>query len=397
VESGQLEIEQYTHFGMNARLFAGASGLPFFPIKSNLGTDLPKFNPKIKTIHCPYTGEELTTVPALNPDVAIVAVQRCDTEGNAHLWGVIGDQREAAFASRKVILVVEEVVDDAVIRSDPNRTIIPGLKVDAVVEEPWGTHPSFLQGYYDRDDAFFFEWDKICRDDETLKAYMDEWIYGVAKRTHAPGVTMIYESGIIGANPGRMPITIVDPTLVTGASSICSMMDVFCLYLQGGLIDVGFISGAQIDRFGNINATVIGPYRNPKVRLPGSGGSCEIATHSKRLLMMLPHVVRRFPEKVDFITSPGFLGGREEREALGLPGGGPEAVITDLGVMEFDKSGEMFLALIYPGVSVGQFRENTGWPLKIASDLQVTPEPTEEELRVLRSLDPTGHHLRHRE
>jgi glutaconate CoA-transferase, subunit B len=220
----------------------------------------------------------------------------------------------------------------------------------------------------------------------------------LAKRTHAPDLTMIYESGIIGANPGRMPLGVVDPTLVTGASSICSMFEVFCLYLQRGLIDVGFLGGAQIDRFGNINSTVIGPYSSPKVRLPGSGGSCEIATHAKRVVITSRHNKRRFPAKVDFITSPGFLSGREERERLGLPGKGPDAVVTDLGVMEFDRSGEMVLSSLHPGTSVGQVLENTGWQLKVASDLKITPAPTDEELRILREeLDPKGLQLRDKE
>jgi glutaconate CoA-transferase, subunit A len=182
IERGQVEVEEYTHFGMNGRLFAGASGLPFFPMVSNLGTDLPRVNPSIKTVTCPFTGATLSAVPALNPDVTIIQAQRADAEGNAHVWGVIGDQREAAFAAKKVILVVEEIVDDAVIRSDPNRTLIPGFIVSAVVEEPWGAHPSFVQGYYDRDDAFYIEWDRISSTEEGLNAYLEEWVHGVADR-----------------------------------------------------------------------------------------------------------------------------------------------------------------------------------------------------------------------
>lgn len=182
VERGDLEIEEYSHFGMTARLFAGASGLPFFPLRTNAGSDLPNHNRNIRTVTCPYTGAELSAVPSLNPDVAIVQAQRSDAEGNTHFWGVIGDQREAAFAARKVILVVEEIVDEQVIRSDPNRTIIPGFIVSAVVEEPWGAHPSFLQGYYDRDDEFYINWHNISCDEEALQAYLEEWVYGVTNR-----------------------------------------------------------------------------------------------------------------------------------------------------------------------------------------------------------------------
>ncbi|MHB0870243.1 MAG: CoA-transferase subunit beta [Chloroflexota bacterium] len=217
----------------------------------------------------------------------------------------------------------------------------------------------------------------------------------LAKRTHAPKLTMVYESGIVSPSPSRMPLTVVDAGLVTNASLVCSMFEVFSFYLQRGLIDVGFLGGAQVDRFGNINSTVIGSYERPAVRLPGSGGSCEIATHSKRILIMTPHQKRRFPERVDFITSPGFLQGRAMRSRLNLPGGGPEAVVTDLGVLEFDENGEMVLAMLHPGATIGQAIENTGWPLKISASLQVTPEPTETELRILREqLDPHGLHLK---
>ncbi len=217
----------------------------------------------------------------------------------------------------------------------------------------------------------------------------------LAKRSHAPNLLMIYESGIVDANPPRLPMSVGDACLVTGAAVVCSMMEVFCFYLQRGLIDVGFLGGAQIDRFGNINATVIGTYDRPKVRLPGSGGSCEIAVNAKRILIMTPHQKRRFPERVDFITSPGFLNGRKERLRLGLPGGGPEAVVTDLGIMEPDEEGELVLVSLHPGASVEKARENTGWPLKVADNLQATPEPTAEELRLLREeLDPKRIYLK---
>lgn len=217
----------------------------------------------------------------------------------------------------------------------------------------------------------------------------------LAKRSHAPNLLMIYESGVIDANPARLPMSIGDACLVTGASLVCSMMEVFCFYLQRGLIDVGFLGGAQIDRYGNINATVIGPYDQPKVRLPGSGGSCEIATNAKRILIMTPHQKRRFPEKVDFITSPGFLSGRKERLRLGLPGGGPAAVVTDLGILEPDEEGELVLTHLHPGATVEAVRENTGWPLKVADRLEATPEPTAEELRLLREeLDPKRIYLK---
>jgi glutaconate CoA-transferase subunit A len=181
-DAAALELEEYSHFGMVGRLSAGAAGLPFWPMRNYMGTDLPAANPRIATVECPYTGERLATVPALNPDVTIVHAQRADAQGNAQIWGLLGVQKEAAFASRRVIVVVEELVDESVIRADPNRTLIPGLAVDAVVVEPWGAHPSYAQGYYDRDNAFYVAWEKISRDPSALAAYLDEFVYGVRGR-----------------------------------------------------------------------------------------------------------------------------------------------------------------------------------------------------------------------
>jgi glutaconate CoA-transferase subunit B len=218
----------------------------------------------------------------------------------------------------------------------------------------------------------------------------------LAKRTHAPNLVMIYEAGVIGAEPARLPLSIGDPTLVSGALSVCSMYDIFSLYLQRGNVDVGFMGGAQIDRFGNINATVIGnDYAQPKVRLPGSGGSQEIAAWAQRCYIMTPHQKRRFPEKVDFMTSAGFLNGRTERQATGVRGGGVQAVVTDIGMMEPDESGELILTALHPGRTAEQAKENTGWDLKVASRLRTTEPITEKELRILREeLDPGGIYLK---
>ena len=177
-----LELEEYSHFGMVGRMSAGAAGLPFWPMRNYMGTDLPAANPRIATVECPYTGERLATVPALNPDVTIVHAQRADARGNAQIWGLLGVQKEAAFASRRVIVVVEELVDERVIRADPNRTLIPGLVVDAVVVEPWGAHPSYAQGYYDRDNEFYVRWEPISREPAALAGYLDEFVYGVRDR-----------------------------------------------------------------------------------------------------------------------------------------------------------------------------------------------------------------------
>ena len=210
----------------------------------------------------------------------------------------------------------------------------------------------------------------------------------LARRTRAPGLVMIYEAGVIGAQPARLPLSIGDPTLVSGALSVVSMWEIFAYYLQRGLVSVGFMGGAQIDRFGNVNATVIGPYARPKIRLPGSGGSMEIAAWADRCYYITPHEKRRFPPRVDFHTSAGFLGGRQERQAAGLRGGGPAAVVTDLGILEPDEAGELVLTAIHPGVDPQQAHAQTGWDLKLAPSLRTTEPPSESELSLLRQLDP---------
>ena len=178
----QIQLEEYSHYGMVARLTAGAARLPFFPLRNYMGTDLPKANPLIKTVECPFTGEELAAVPALNPDVAIIHVQRADENGDAQIWGLLGVQKEAAFAAKYTIIVAEEIVAESVIRADPNRTLIPGLIVDAVVCEPFGCHPSYAQGFYDRDNDFYVSWKGISEDVKRFNAYLDEWVFGVEDR-----------------------------------------------------------------------------------------------------------------------------------------------------------------------------------------------------------------------
>ncbi len=177
-----LEIEEYSHFGMVARFAAGAARLPFWPMRNYMGTDLPAANPRIRHVTCPYTGEALATVPALNPDVTVIHAQRADASGNTQIWGLVGVQKEAAFASARVIVVVEELVEEAVIRSDPNRTAVPAMIVDAVVVEPWGAHPSYAQGYYDRDNDFYVAWEAISRDPGGIARYLDEFVHGVPDR-----------------------------------------------------------------------------------------------------------------------------------------------------------------------------------------------------------------------
>jgi glutaconate CoA-transferase subunit A len=181
-EAASLELEEYSHFGMVARYTAGAANLPFFPIRSYFETDFPKANPNIRPIRSPFGDDLVYAVPPLHPDVTIVHAQRADAEGNTQVWGLLGCQKEAAFAADRVIVVVEELVDEAVVRADPNRTIIPGLIVDAVVVEPWGAHPSYAQGYYDRDNRFYLDWDPISRDPAATEAWLREWVYDLDGR-----------------------------------------------------------------------------------------------------------------------------------------------------------------------------------------------------------------------
>lgn len=203
-----LELEEYSHFGMVSRYTAGAAGLPFLPLRSYYGSDLPKANDRIVPIESPYGDGTVYAVPPLNPDVAVVHVQRADRHGNAQVWGFVGCQREAAFAARRVIVVCEEVVDDAVVRADPNRTIVPGLVVDAVVEQPRACHPSYAQGYYDRDNRFYVEWDATSRDPERLDAWLREWVYGL--ESHAEYVDKLGGERWRALTPGPAPSQPVD-------------------------------------------------------------------------------------------------------------------------------------------------------------------------------------------
>jgi glutaconate CoA-transferase subunit B len=212
----------------------------------------------------------------------------------------------------------------------------------------------------------------------------------LARATHAPNLVLIYESGAVGAVPERLPVSIGDPALVTGSLMVCSMADVFQCILQNGLIEVGFLGGAQVDRWGNINTTVIGGYERPKVRLPGSGGAAEIAIHAQRVVIISRLDRRAFPEQVDFITSPGHRARGGTRRELGMPGAGPLKVITDKAILEPEpETGELVLTALYPAVTVDDVRANVGWPLRARDQLACVEPPDAEALRLLRDvLDP---------
>jgi glutaconate CoA-transferase subunit B len=219
----------------------------------------------------------------------------------------------------------------------------------------------------------------------------------LARHTVAPDLELVYESGVFGARPARLPLSIGDPTLVSGATLACPMSDLFMYYLQGGRIEVAFLGAAQLDRYGNLNTTVIGDYARPKVRLPGSGGACEIAIHARKIFLIVPLSKRAFVDRIDFCTSAGHLRGEPGlRSALGMPGGGPQLVVTNKAIFQFDKAtGEMYLSSVHPGVTVEEVQAEVGWPLKVAAELKTTEPPTAEELRLIREeLDPDGAYTR---
>jgi glutaconate CoA-transferase subunit B len=213
----------------------------------------------------------------------------------------------------------------------------------------------------------------------------------LARRTHAPNVVLVYESGTLGAKPDRLPLSIGDGILADTADSVIGVPEVFNYWLQAGRIDIGFLGGAQLDRFANINTTVIGTdYDDPKVRLPGAGGAPEIAASCKEVFIIMRQSPRSFVERVDFVTSFGYGRGGGDREKLGLRGKGPVRVITDLGVLEPDPdTRELTLTAVHPGVTVEHVRENTGWDLAVSDDLVTTEAPTDDELEILRALQKT--------
>lgn len=217
----------------------------------------------------------------------------------------------------------------------------------------------------------------------------------LAKRTVAPDLELVYEAGVYGAQPARLPLSIGDPTIVTGATAVTSMFELFGFYLQGGLIDVGFLGAAQIDRHGNINTTVIGEYAHPRTRLPGSGGACEIAINAREVFVIMRQSPRSFVDAIDFRTSPGNLGGANGarlRREQGWLGSGPSVVVTDLGIFHFDEaSGEMRLDSLHPGSTLEEVRAAMAWEPRIADELASTDAPTDQELRLIREdLDPGG-------
>lgn len=481
-----IEIEEYTHFGLLSRLAAGARGYPFLPVRTFVGSDLLAHREDVRQVEIPYEeGGSIPVVPPLTPDVALLHAQQADREGNARAWGIVGDVPEALFAAETVIVSVEEILEESIDGTGTEGVVLPAGEIDYVVEEPFGSHPAYTQGYYGRDTDAYLAWDEYSREREATEAWLDEWVYGVddrraycerlgddrldalrsavggvggvesfgddrtdrvgsalptapseageageasdftrtelmvasaareladedtvlvgvglpilacllASRTHAPEMRMLYESGAIEANPESVPYSTASPKIATSARTIVPMYDVLTQYLQAGRIDVGFLGGAQVDRWGNVNSTVIGAYDAPKVRLPGSGGACGIASNADRTIIITPHERRRLPDAVDFVTSPGYVDGRAGRAERGLAGG-PSVVLTDKAVLRFDDRGEAYAETLHPGVTREEVQETTGWELRFADELEETPLPSAAAISLLREdLDPKGLYL----
>ena len=384
--------------------------------------------------------------------MAVIHAQRADRTGNVQLWGITGVQREAVLASARSVVTVEEIVDELDPR--PGAVVLPGWTVTFVARAPGGAHPSYALGYSVRDNDYYVAWDAIARDRDTFTRWLDDSLGGddppqtppahegaarppippagppsggdmtytademmtvsaaralrdgmtcfvgiglpssaanLARATHAPSLVLIYESGTIGAKPDRLPLSIGDGMLAETADAVVSVPEIFNYWLQPGRIDVGFLGAAQIDKFGNINTTVIGgDYGHPKVRLPGAGGAPEIAASCREVIVVVRQNQRSFVERVDFVTSVGYGSGRTDRERLGLTGAGPKKIITDLGVLEPDPDTlEFTLTGLYPGVSASAAKERTGWDLAIAADPEIIAAPTPAELDALRRFQGT--------
>lgn len=450
----RVEVREHSNLSLGLALLAAGVGSPFTSTRTTLGTDLPDTNPDLTVADNPLDpGDPVVLIRALHPDVAVFHVQKADAEGHAHVWGNMGIAREGALAARKIILTAEELAPVEELTADPNRILIPAHKVAAVVECPGGADPSPVPGYTDRDHEAFNAYHRATRTPEGFAEWLEETVgavgataqgaapaaaqsggrggpaggsagtagytgpelmvaaaareirdgdvvsvgmrlpmlaFVVAKRLHAPRAVAYFECGIVRETiPDEMLYTLADPPAFRGAGWATQTT-----YLLGqvgaGWVDVGFVGGAQMDRFGNLNTSVIGPFEQPEVRLPGGGGAADFACLARRMVLIMPHQRRRFVEKVDFVTSPGFGDGDGWRERVGLPRGGPAAVVTTLGVLRFDEHGEAYLASYHPFSSVDEVRDATGWELRVADDVCETPPPTKEELAAMREYDPEG-------
>ena len=473
VESGSLKSEDFEHLGMTMRYLAGALGISFIPTKAELGSDIVVHQAlEAKKVHigpCPFTGETYAILPACTPDLAVVFATQADEFGNTQIQGTAFGDEFIAKASRQIIVVAEQIVTTEEIRMRPQDTLIPSYRVNALIHEPWGAHPTASPGHYDYDYEALQEYQQAARDAASFQAYIQKYVLGVkdfkayldkaltpsrmqrlrydprlgysseiaevvtcggftgdlpdectrnemmivaaarqiregevtivgtglpmaatalAMHTHAPNLNYIVETGIGDLMPVHASLSVADTRLLGAAkpSFVRNILEALGFLVQRGLADLGFLGGAQIDMYGNLNATCVGDYAKPKKRFPGSGGANPIASCAKRVLIIIRHEKRRFLERVEYITSPGHLQGGDSRRAAGLRGGGPDRVITDMGIMDFEpESKRMRVISLHPGITREKIQEATGFPLLFAPEVAVTPPPSPEELNILRT------------
>ena len=473
VESGSLKSEDFEHLGMTMRYLAGALGISFIPTKAELGSDIVVHQAlDAKKVHigpCPFTGETYAILPACTPDLAVVFATQADEFGNTQIQGTAFGDEFIAKASRQIIVVAEQIVTTEEIRMKPQDTLIPSYRVNALIHEPWGAHPTASPGHYDYDYEALQEYQQAARDAASFQAYIQKYVLGVkdfkayldkaltpsrmqrlrydprlgysseiaevvtcggftgdlpdectrnetmivaaarqiregevtivgtglpmaatalAMNTHAPNLNYIVETGIGDLMPVHASLSVADTRLLGAAkpSFVRNILEALGFLVQRGLADLGFLGGAQIDMYGNLNATCVGDYAKPKKRFPGSGGANPIASCAKRVLIIIRHEKRRFLERVEYITSPGHLQGGDSRRAAGLRGGGPDRVITDMGIMDFEpESKRMRVISLHPGITREKIQEATGFPLLFAPEVAVTPPPSPEELNILRT------------
>jgi acyl CoA:acetate/3-ketoacid CoA transferase alpha subunit/acyl CoA:acetate/3-ketoacid CoA transferase beta subunit len=473
VESGSLKSEDFEHLGMTMRYLAGALGISFIPTKAELGSDIVVHQAlEAKKVHigpCPFTGETYAILPACTPDLAVVFATQADEFGNSQIQGTAFGDEFIAKASRQIIVVAEQIVTTEEIRMRPQDTLIPSYRVDALIHEPWGAHPTASPGHYDYDYEALQEYQQAARDAASFQAYIQKYVLGVkdfkayldkaltpsrmqrlrydprlgysseiaevvtcggftgdlpdectrnemmivaaarqiregevaivgtglpmaatalAMNTHAPNLNYIVETGIGDLMPVHASLSVADTRLLGAAkpSFVRNILEALGFLVQRGLADLGFLGGAQIDMYGNLNATCVGDYAKPKKRFPGSGGANPIASCAKRVLIIIRHEKRRFLERVEYITSPGHLQGGDSRRAAGLRGGGPDRVITDMGIMDFEpESKRMRVISLHPGITREKIQEATGFPLLFVPEVAVTPPPSPEELNILRT------------
>jgi len=471
VETGKCKVTgEISNAGYQWRFLAAMMGLPFIPTRVMLGTDTYNHSSS-KIIQDPFSNKPICLLPACYPDVTILHVPRCDKYGNVQIDGITVEDFELSRAARRVILTTEKIIDNKKIREEPYRTTIPFYLVDAVVEQPFGSHPCQMPYLYFFDEDHIGEWLSLSKTDEGVKKYLDKYVYSVddfkeylklvggskkleqlrkiecfeeqmsapwiekknnktpskekysstellacvessvledkksvfvgtglpmiaamlAQRTHAPNLLLFFEAGGIGPEMPVLPISVGDSRTFYHAVAASSMHDSMSM-AQAGYIDYGFLGAAQIDKFGNINTTVIGPYEHPKARLPGSGGANDVGTLCNKTIIIMRQDKYRFVEKIDFLTTPGYLNGFNSRDETGLPkGSGPYRIITQLGVYGFDeKSKRMKLVSLHPGVTIDQIKENSGFEIIIPEKISVTNPPSKKEITILKKIDPAG-------